>query len=129
MRPIFARLQELRAARVKWEEVEDKSKNVYLPILSAFRKELLRINSANGETPQRLIKYLIGRHPFYKIIKDDAHNLVVVKAFNLEGLLNKTVNGAKPQYKTPRLNYPTRIVEFEMKRGSDTTLHMILDEG
>lgn len=35
----------------------------------------------------------------------------------------------KPQYKTPRLNYPTRIVEFEFKKGSETTLNMIMDEG
>lgn len=129
VRPIFSNLEELRKNGAKWSDIPDKSATVYLPILQAFRRELLKINTTNDGIPQRLIKYLIGKHPFYKIIKDDSHNLVVVKAFNLERLLNKTVNGNRPHYKTPNLKYPTRIVEFEMKSGSDTTLNMILDEG
>ena len=54
---------------------------------------------------------------------------MIVKAFNINGELNKTVNGVKSQYPTPCINLPTRIVEFEMRRGSDNTLNMILDEG
>ena len=86
-------------------------------------------NACNEEIPQKLIKYLVGQYPFYKIIKDDSHNLVIVKAFNIEGELNKTVNKKKAQYKTPKINLPTRIVEFEMKSDSDNTLNMILDGG
>ncbi len=98
-------------------------------MLKAFRKELLRINETSLQVPQMLIKYLIGAYPFYKVIKDDIHNLVVVKAFNIQGQLNRPVNGVKPQYKTPHINLPTRIVEFEMKSDSDNTLNMILDGG
>lgn len=127
--PIFDRLQTLRASNTKWSDVEDKLEGVYKPILDAFKKELLYINQNNEGIPQKLIQYLIGQYPFYKIIKDDSHNLVVVKAFNLDGNLNKTVNGVKARYKTPRLKLPTRIVEFEYKADSLTTLNMILDEG
>ena len=55
--------------------------------------------------------------------------MVIVKAFNIEGKLNATVDGQKPQYKTPPIRLPKRIVEFEMKPNSENTLHMILDGG
>ena len=113
-----------------WNDIgEDKIEKVYKPLLKAFRKELLRIDKENAEIPQKLIKYLIGKYPFYKIIKDDTHNMVIVKAFNLNGELNKNVNGKATKYKTPKLFFPTRIVEFEFKPDSDNTLCMILDGG
>lgn len=114
----------------QWRDLgKEKVTKVYLPLLKAFKEELLRINSENKGVPQKLIRYLIGRFPFYKIIKDDSHNVVIVKAFNIDGELNKAILGVKPRFKAPRINLPTRIVEFEMKTGSDNTLHMILDDG
>lgn len=128
--PIFNYLDEAKSKQLKWKDLgTDKAEKVYMPLLIAFRKELLRIDKENNDIPQKLIHYLVGKHPFYKIIKDDVHNMVVVKAFNIDGKLSKTVRGCKPQYKTPPINLPTRIVEFEMKPGSDNTLHMILDGG
>lgn len=113
-----------------WEDLGDaKSHEVYAPLLSAFRGELMRIYEANDGIPQKLIRYLLGNYAFYKIIKDDAHNFVVVKAFNLEGELNKPLDGAKPRYRTPKLSLPTRIIEFRMKDGSDNTLVMVMDGG
>lgn len=128
--PIFNYLEEAKNNKQTWNDLgSDKAEKVYMPLLAAFRKELLKIDKENQGVPQKLIRYLVGKYPFYKIIKDDAHSMVVVKAFNIEGELNKTVSGRKPQYKTPQINLPTRIVEFEMKPGSDNTLHMILDGG
>lgn len=128
--PIFNYLEEAKGKHLTWEDLgAEKAERVYVPLLKAFRKELLRINGTSEQVPQMLIKYLIGSYPFYKIIKDDVHNLVVVKVFNIQGQLNKAVNGVKPQYKTPQINLPTRIVEFEMKSDSDNTLNMILDGG
>lgn len=128
--PIFEYLECAKNENKTWNELGDeKATNVYIPLLRAFRNELLKINSENECIPQKLVKYLVGQYPFYKIIKDDTHNMVIVKAFNINGELNKTVNKNKPQYKTPAINLPTRIVEFEMKQGSDNTLNMILDGG
>lgn len=130
--PIFSMIQELIEGNeiTTWREMgEDKQKKVYIPLLNAFRKELMSINEKNEGIPAKLISYLIGDYPFYKIIKDDAHNLVIVKAFNINGELNKTVNKQKARYKVPTINLPHRIVEFEMKEGSQDTLNMILDGG
>ena len=109
---------------------EEKVTKVYKPLLIAFRNELMRIYNNNERIPEKLIRYLIGNYSFYKIIKDDSHNMVIVKAFNINNELNKTVNGVKAQYKTPPINLPSRIVEFDFKIGAeDNTLDMILDKG
>jgi len=128
IKPIFDYIGE--SMPMNWSDLgEKKAEQVYYPLLMAFRRELLKINGENTDIPRKLIQYLVGQHPFYKIIKDDAHNMVIVKAFNLDGELNKTVNKTRPRYKTPKINFPTRIVEFEMKPDSDNTLNMILDGG
>lgn len=127
--PIFKKLEELKNLKIKWADIEDKSTAIYRPILEIFRDELLRISISNCEAPAKLIQYLIGRYPFYKVIKDDKSNLVVVKAFNINDGLNRRVNDVSSRYSTPKLCLPTRIVEFDYKKASDTTLNMILDGG
>lgn len=109
---------------------KDKITKVYIPLLTAFRNELIKIYENNELIPEKLICYLIGNFAFYKIIKDDSHNMVIVKAFNINRNLNKSVNGERAQYKIPHINLPTRIVEFDFKIGAENnTLDMILDEG
>lgn len=109
---------------------DDKVNKVYVPLLTAFKNEMMRIYESNESIPEKLVRYLIGNYAFYKIIKDDSHNLVIVKAFNINNELNRNINGVKAQYKIPVINLPTRIVEFDFKRGAeDNTLDMILDGG
>lgn len=134
--PIFQYLSDMKSAGLKWDELgNDKVTKVYIPLLNAFRSELLKINQRNTDIPQKLVSYLIGEYPFYKIIKDDAYNVVVVKAYNINGELNKTVNGTKSLYKTAPIHLPERIVEFDFKGihedcgQSTNTLIMILDKG
>lgn len=132
IKPIFDMIQGLKDEGITttWKGLGDeKQLRVYLPLLEAFRKELMKINEVHEEVPAKLVSYLIGEYPFYKIIKDDVHNLVVVKAFNINGELNKTVNKQKAHYKVPSVNLPKRIVEFKMKENSEDTLNMILDGG
>ena len=128
--PVFDFLEKCVSQKKKWSDLGDEKRNkVYVPLLNAFRREVLYLAQIDESFPAKLIQYLIGNHPFYKIIKDDAHNMVIVKAFNINGELNKTVNGKKTRYSTPKINLPSRIVEFEMKKDSETTLNMILDGG
>lgn len=130
--PVFNTIQQLKDASLSaaWKDMgNDKQTKIYIPLLEAFRKEIIRINNNNEGIPAKLVSYLIGEHPFYKIVKDDAHNLVIVKAFNINGELNKTVNKQKARYRVPSINLPARIVEFKMKAGSQDTLNMILDGG
>lgn len=130
VKPIFDYLEECIENKYSWSDLgQEKRDKVYVPLLNAFKKELLYINANNKKIPEKLVEYLIGNQPFYKIIKDDQHNLVIVKAFNIKGELNKQYNKVKSAYSTPKINLPNRIVEFEFKENSDTTLNMILDGG
>ena len=116
--------------KVTWADLGPaKTLDVYVPLLKAFRKEMLEITKTNPQASTNLLHYLIGRKPFYKVIKEDRNNIVVVKAFNIGGKLNQTVNGKKPVVKTDTVKLPTRIIELDFKENSDTTLMMILDEG
>lgn len=132
IQPVFDYLKSIKTnnPKTKWEDLGcSKSENVYVPILKAFRKEMLRLTKSNPIASANLLQYLIGRKPFYKVIKEDNKKIVVVKAFNIGGKLNQTVNGKKPIVKTETIKLPTRVIELEFKEESDTTLMMILDEG
>lgn len=132
IKPIFDYLKMLKNTnpKYKWEDFGSaKTEDIYVPLLKAFRKEMLNLTKSNSNASGNLLQYLIGRKPFYKIIKEDRKNIVVVKAFNIGGKLNQTVNGRKPVVKTDTVKLPSRIIEFEFKTNSDTTLMMILDEG
>lgn len=129
IRPIFSFLKE-HAGQTFNSLGEDKKAKVYVPLLKAFQREVMNICAHNEKVPEKLIRYLIGNYAFYKIIKDDSHSLVIVKAFNINGELSKNVSGSKNQYQVPVINMPTRIVEFDPKRGAEeSTLDMILDGG
>ena len=132
--PIFDFVNSYKIAGKKWVDMGiEKEKQVYIPLLRAFKNELLHIYSENPDLPQKLISYIIGAFPFYQIIKEDHKNLVVVKAFNLINGLNRTVNHVKSRYKIPKLLPPTRIVEFDFAHKPANqlvdTLDMILDKG
>jgi hypothetical protein len=134
VRPVFEFVKEYKDKGLSWDDMGDlKESKVYIPLLDAFRKEILRINNESPNIPQKLISYVIGAHPFYQVIKLDSKNLVVVKAFNINGGLNKTVNKQKSRYGVPKLELPTRIVELEYAKKPDDqmqdTLNMILDGG
>lgn len=130
IKPIFDYLEEAIKEDKTWDDLgADKVAKVYRPLLKAFADEVLRINENNPNIPGKLIQYLIGNYPFYKVIKDDAHNMVIVKAFNINGELNKSAKSETARYKTPKINLPTRIIEFAPKEGSDTTYNMVLDGG
>ena len=132
IQPVFDYLKSIKTnnPKTKWEDLGcSKSEDVYVPLLKAFRKEMLRLTKSNPIASANLLQYLIGRKPFYKVIKEDNKKIVVVKAFNIGGKLNQTVNGKKPMVKTDTIKLPTRVIELEFKEESDTTLMMILDEG
>ncbi len=134
IKAIFDFVKSYKDARKSWEDMgEEKESRVYVPLLEAFRREINRIDRIHPNIPEKLISYTIGVNPFYQIIKQDSKNLVVVKAFNIGGGLNETVNKVKSRYKVPVLNYPTRIVEFDWAKKPDVqmrdTMNMILDGG
>ena len=131
IKPVFDNLAKLRTASKttqKWETLGDYHTSVYVPVLDAFRKELLRLDSDNfGIIAARLIEYLVGRQDFYKVIK--GKNKVEIQAYNLHGTLNLPFENIKPKAKIQKLKLPNRLIEVVYQENSKTTLLVTLNEG
>jgi hypothetical protein len=113
-----------------WEEVGDKAEKYYVPILQAFMDELKRIDEENkGKVPEALIRYLLGRYDFYKVITDDRNRTTRVEAINIAGTLNANSGKEKPITKVPVLKMPEQFYHIGFKPDSDNTVEVVCDEG
>jgi hypothetical protein len=131
IKPVFSNLAKLRTASKatqKWDTLGDYHTSVYVPVLDAFRNELLRLDKENpGIVAERLVEYLIGNQDFYKVIK--GKNKVEIQAYNLHGTLNLPFENIKPKAKIQRLKFPNRFIEVVYQDNSQTTLLVTLNEG
>ncbi len=130
IKPIFDMLADLKAQdkSTKWSSIENMHQVVYMPILNAFRKELMRLDKENANiVAENLVKYLIGHQDFYKVIK--GKKKVEIQAYNLDGTLNLPFKNIKPKAKIQKLKLPSRLIEIIYQNDSTTTLLVSLNEG
>lgn len=130
IKPIFDMLANLKASDrlTKWTSIENMHQVVYIPILNAFRKELLRLDKENPNiVAENLVQYLIGNEDFYKVIK--GNKKVEIQAYNLSGTLNLPFENVKPKARIPKLKLPSRLIEIVYQENSTTTLLVSLNEG
>lgn len=131
IKPIFDNLDQIRKLSnktQKWETLGDYHSSIYVPILNAFRDELIKLDKENsGIVASRLVEYLIGNQDFYKVIK--GNNKVEIQAYNLHGTLNLSFKNIKPKAKVPKLKLPNRLIEVVYQENSKTTLLVTLNEG
>lgn len=112
----------------KWSSIENMHDTVYIPVLEAFRKELLLLNKESPNTvAENLVQYLIGHQDFYKVIK--GKKKVEIQAYNLHGTLNLPFEKVKPKARIQRLKLPSRLIEVVYQNDSKTTLLVSLNEG
>jgi len=115
-------------ATQKWDTLGDYHTSVYVPVLDAFKKELLRLDNENpGIVAENLVKYLIGNQDFYKVIK--GKNKVEIQAYNLHGTLNLSFKNIQPKARIQRLKLPNRLIEVVYQDNSKTTILVTLNEG
>lgn len=130
IKPIFDKLLEDRQQKKKWNEIEDKENTVYVPLLNAFMNELKRLDSMYpDEIPSKLIRYLLGKHDFYKVITKDSKKTTTIQAYNLFGTLNKPAKESKSIYKVQQLKLPVKFYDISYKEGSNNTLIVTCDGG
>jgi len=131
IRPIFDSLAKLRKESNKtktWVSLGDYHSSVYVPILTAFRDEVLRLEKVNGPVlAERLVQYLIGSKDFYKVIK--GRGTVEIQAFNMNGTLNLPAGNVRPKAQMKKLKLPDRVIEVVFENNSDTSLLFTLNEG
>lgn len=130
IRKIFGELRDLINENKKnehillWSDLP-KKQDVYNKVLNLFQKELTRIIASNSNSPEFLLKYLIGKEDFYKIM--NFKNRTTIQAFNLYNTLNQSSGSIHPVKKIQKLKLPTKIDAYERKRG--TTLEVRFDGG
>lgn len=133
--PLFTELRQMRDESKKagkpmlWDEVKDKWERYYVPILQSFMDELKRIYETNDNVPELLVKYLLGRYDFYKIITDDRNHTTRVEAINISGSLNQISGKEKSIAKVALLKMPTQFYHIDFKKGSRNTIEVVCDEG
>ncbi len=130
IKPIFDMLSDIKSKNksTKWTSIKNMHQVVYLPILNAFRKELLRLDNENPNiVAENLVQYLIGNEDFYKVIK--GKKKVEVQAYNLNGTLNLPFERKNPKAKIPKLKLPSRLIEVAYQANTTTTLLFSLNEG
>ena len=133
---VFAQVDKWKREGVTaWRELgETKEKRVYVPLLEAFKDEMTRLfREDQRRAAENLIKYLIGREPFYKVVKQDRNAMVVMKAFNFAPGLGMTYNGVRPDCRPAVIPMPSRMVELdfsEKRRGTQVnSVTLIMNRG
>ena len=111
IKPIFEDLRQKGKEGVLFRDIPDKANRYYLSVLTAFEDELRRLTEDYGQRfVSRMFQYLLGKHDFYKVIKENGH--VAIHSFNMTGGLKW---GSK-------WKIPDRIDSITRKRGSQNTL-------
>ena len=129
--PIFKFLAEYKTRGVAFNQLDDKEKQIYVPILDAFKDEIRLHSMTHPEMPGKLVEYLLGKYDFYKVVSVDSALQTLIQTFNVHGTLNLDgVNDKKkPNRQIPVVALPTRIVQIEYKPNSKNTLELYMDGG
>ena len=129
VKPIFDFLEEEKEKKTLWKEIVNKNEDVYFPVLEAFKIEILDQNRKNIKLLENMLKYLLGKFDFYKVISIDNKKVTRVQSYNLYGTLNQDGVHEKRKIEIPIIILPTRIVSLDFKPNSLTTLELYLNNG
>lgn len=129
IKPIFAILEQAMEQNMRWSQLPNKAENIYVPLLQAFMNEVKRSEQIDKTVPRKMVEYLLGRYDFYKVVSLDKKKLAQIQAFNLHGTLSRPTTMKKSSIIVPRSALPSRIVSFELKQGSKTTVELYMDCG
>ena len=127
--PVFNYLQLQKKNNLKFADLPNKEKDVYIPILKSFITEIKRQNKEHIDLPKKLVEYLLSKYDFYKIISLDKKQLTEIQAFNTHGTLNKSYKGNKPTIFIPIAKLPTQIIKLDFHPERNNTIELYLDEG
>ena len=129
VKPIFDFLEEEKRKKTLWKEIINKDKDVYFPLLEAFKIEILKQNKEEIGLLENMLKYLLGKFDFYKVISIDTKRITRVQSYNLYGTLNQEGVYKKRKIEIPIVILPNRIVSLDFKPGSLNTLELYLNNG
>lgn len=132
--PIFERLKQIQqsSSRTATWDMVNKEQDYYVPVLNAFIEEVNNLDRSNpGVVPERLIRYLIGKNDFYKVIMNESRRFTKIESININGTLNKSTQTQRALVDVPIMRMPTRFYDigFEENNGMANTIHVVCDQG
>ena len=133
--PIFDELAELQAKGALWRDIPEKSARIYKPVLQAFVNEIKHIDDQNPNlVASNLVRYLLGRRSFYKVMSHDRERTTSIQAFDFEQNLNQPGTDdrnrlVKPQLHTKSVSLPKRMLSIGFRQGSNSTIEIQCEDG
>lgn len=129
IKPIFDYLGEEKKKHSKFDELPNKEKDVYIPLLAAFINEIKYQYQVFEDIPRKLVEYLLGKYDFYKVISIDKIRTTQIQAYNLHASLNQNSKSQKASIEIPVASLPTRIVHLDFVPSKTNTVELYMDEG
>lgn len=131
--PVTDALVSYGNSKTKWKTIPNKWDNYYVPILSAYLKEIKRLCSEHEDVPEKLLSYFFGANDFYKVIMKSAAETTTIEGFNMHGTLNQPCGKTKAMTRVPIIKMPTRLIDAAFKADkngkSKTTIILTFDQG
>lgn len=129
IKPIFDFLEEEKNKKKYFRDIENKEDIIYIPLLNAFINEVKRAIKVDKAIPTKLVRYLLSKYDFYKIISIDKERLTTIQSFNMYGTLNQASKYEEPKIITQKINLPTDLLFIGLKKGSKNTVIACFDNG
>ena len=127
--PIINSLIENGKNEILWSQIDQKWDRYYVPILTAYLKEIRRMCNENATVPEKLLSYFFGANDFYKVIMKSGSRTTTVEGFNMHGTLNAACGKTKAMTKVSVIKMPTRLLDAAFKAGTKTTIILTFDGG
>ena len=108
-----------KSGAVNWRDISELHGDIYVPLLLAFRDEMLRLmgdESKSASVCRAFARYMVGERDYYKVMAYDGEDLVVVQGYNF--------NRKMP---CPRPPFPKFLISAALLRT--TTLVLTFDGG
>lgn len=127
--PVFNELKQKQLNGLLWNQLPNKARDIYIPLLTAFMEEITNVYNRDNSIPRKMIEYLIGIHDYHKIISYDNKKITIIKTFNIHNTLNKPSGVRTSIIKVPSVILPTELVAIKFKQNSNNTVEMYLNNG
>lgn len=123
MQPVYAWLEAHKGEL--WANRSDTYLEVYGPILKAVSAELWSIQEEGNLIAEKLLRYFLGSHDFYKVIYLPSDKKVLIQAFNMSGTLGRN-RANKRQNRLGHVPFPKRLGKCHI---ASNTLFIRMDGG
>lgn len=126
---VFDLLNREKIRGTAWSELDDKERDVYVPLLQAFLDEVSRAYDVDPTVPERMFEYLVGIKDYHKIVSHDKKRMTLIHTFNLHGTLNHPSDTKISAFEVSTVDIPTEILSMRFKKNSNTTVEIYMDNG